>query len=173
MKKGYIPKDQRKKILLMCDDMRTHSGIGTVAKEVVLHTAHHYNWVQLAAAVDHPETGKRLDISADTNEIAGIDDSEVILYANNGYGHPDLVRQLLKQEKPDAVFIITDPRYWDWLFRIEDEVRKTCPIVYLNIWDDYPAPRYNEAFYESCDLLMGISKQTVNINKLVLGDKAK
>jgi glycosyltransferase involved in cell wall biosynthesis len=172
MKKGYIPKDQRKKILLMCDDMRTHSGIGTVAKEIVLHTAHHYNWVQLAAAVDHPESGKRLDISADTNEMAGIDDAEVILYANNGYGHPDLVRQLLKQEKPDAVFIITDPRYWDWLFRIEDEVRKSCPIVYLNIWDDYPAPRYNEAFYESCDLLMGISKQTVNINRLVLGDKA-
>ena len=52
-------------------------------------------------------------------------------------------------------------------------VRK-IPIVYLNIWDDYPAPRYNEAFYESCDaLLMGISKQTVNINKIVLGEKAE
>ena len=47
------------------------------------------------------------------------------------------------------------------------------PIIYLNIWDDYPAPMYNKAYYESCDLLMGISKQTVNINKLVLGDKAK
>jgi len=31
---------------------------------------------------------------------------------------------------------------------------------------------YNKAFYEACDLLMGISKQTVNINKLVLGKKA-
>ena len=27
---------------------------------------------------------------------------------------------------------------------------------------------YNKPFYEACDLLMGISKQTVNINKLVL-----
>ena len=54
------------------------------------------------------------------------------------------------------------------------KVRKCkFPIIYLNIWDDYPAPMYNEAYYESCDLLMGISKQTVNINKLVLGDKAK
>jgi hypothetical protein len=43
----------------------------------------------------------------------------------------------------------------------------------LNIWDDYPAPLYNKEFYESCDALLGISKQTVNINKLVLGDKAK
>jgi hypothetical protein len=47
------------------------------------------------------------------------------------------------------------------------------PIIYLNIWDDYPAPMYNKAFYESCDTLLGISKQTVNINKMVLGDKAK
>ena len=56
---------------------------------------------------------------------------------------------------------------------MEGEIRKQIPIIYLNIWDDYPAPRYNESFYESCDLLMGISKQTVNINKIVLGDKAK
>jgi hypothetical protein len=56
---------------------------------------------------------------------------------------------------------------------MEGEIRKQIPIIYLNIWDDYPAPRYNESFYESCDLLMGISKQTVNINRLVLGDKAQ
>ena len=52
MKKGYVPKDQRKKILLMCDDIRTHSGIGTVAKEIVLHTAHHFNYANLGAAID-------------------------------------------------------------------------------------------------------------------------
>ena len=55
---------------------------------------------------------------------------------------------------------------------MENEIRKEIPIMYLNIWDDYPAPMYNKSFYESCDLLMGISKQTVNINKLVLGEKA-
>ena len=56
---------------------------------------------------------------------------------------------------------------------MENVIRKHIPIVYLNIWDDYPAPMYNQTFYESCDALFGISKQTVNINKLVLGDKAK
>jgi glycosyltransferase involved in cell wall biosynthesis len=56
---------------------------------------------------------------------------------------------------------------------MENEVRRKIPIAYLNIWDDYPAPMYNKSYYESCDLLMGISKQTVNINKLVLGDKVK
>ena len=173
MKKGYIPKDQRKKILLMCDDIRTHSGIGTIAREIVVHTAHHFNYVNIGAAIQHPEAGKKLDLSNSTNEEAGIDDASVVVYPSSGYGTPDLVRQMIATEKPDAIFIITDPRYWTWLFQMEAEIRKKIPIIYLNIWDDYPAPRYNEAFYESCDLLMGISKQTVNINKLVLGEKIK
>jgi glycosyltransferase involved in cell wall biosynthesis len=84
-----------------------------------------------------------------------------------------MVRQLIKIEKPDAIFIITDPRYFMWLFEMEGEVRKQLPIIYLNIWDDYPAPLYNKAFYQSCDALLGISKQTVNINKIVLGEDAE
>lgn len=173
MKPGYIPKEQRKKILLMCDDIRTHSGIGTIAKEIVIHTAHCINWVNVGAAINHPDVGKRFDLSHDTGQLAGINDASVILYPSNGYGNPDLVRQMLDIEKPDAIFIITDPRYWTWLFQMENEIRKKVPIIYLNIWDDYPAPMYNDAFYESCDLLMGISKQTVNINHLVLGEKVK
>jgi glycosyltransferase involved in cell wall biosynthesis len=171
--KGYVPKKERKKILLMCDDIRTHSGIGTIAKEIVTHTSHHYNWVNVGAAIQHPEHGKKIDISESTNKSLGIEDSQVHIYPYNGYGDANIMRHLLREEKPDAVFIFTDPRYWTWLFQMENEIRKTCPIVYLNIWDDYPAPMYNKTYYESCDLLMGISKQTVNINKLVLGDKAK
>jgi hypothetical protein len=71
-------------------------------------------------------------------------------------------------EKPDAIMMITDPRYFIWLFQMESEIRKQIPIVYLNIWDDLPAPLYNLPFYESCDMLLGISKQTKNINKMVL-----
>jgi len=171
--KGYVPKEERKKILLMCDDIRTHSGIGTIAKEIVTHTAHKYNWVQVAAAINHPEEGKCMNLDSDTNELLGIKDASITLYPTNGYGTPDLMRQLLIKEKPDAIFLFTDPRYWVWLFQIENEIRKHCPIAYLNIWDDYPAPMYNKEYYESCDLLMGISKQTVNINKLVLGEKSK
>ena len=40
----------------------------------------------------------------------------------------DLVRQLIKIEKPDAIFIITDPRYFSWLFQMENEIRKSIPI---------------------------------------------
>jgi hypothetical protein len=48
-KKGYIPKDQRKKILFLADDMRVTSGVGTMAREIIEGTAHHFNWVQVGA----------------------------------------------------------------------------------------------------------------------------
>lgn len=173
MKDGYIPKESRKKILLLCDDIRMHSGIATMAREIVVGTSHRYNWVNIGAGINHPDQGKRLDLSADTNNFANIDDSSVTVYPFNGYGNAEVLRQLMKLENPDAIMIFTDPRYWVWLFQIENEIRKKVPLIYLNIWDDYPAPLYNEPYYESCDALMSISKQTLNINKLVLGDKAK
>jgi glycosyltransferase involved in cell wall biosynthesis len=169
---SYLPPDKRKKVLLICDDIRVHSGIATVAREIVIHTAHHFNWVNIAGAIQHPEKGQRFDLSADTNKTAGIEDSSVMLYPVDGYGDADIIRQLIQLENPDAIMLITDPRYFVWLFSIENEIRKHIPITYLNIWDDYPAPIYNKPFYEACDLLMGISKQTVNINRIVLGDKA-
>ena len=170
---AYLPPQERKKIMLICDDIRVHSGVATVAKEIVIHTAQHFNWVNLGGAIHHPEQGKRLDLSQSTNETTGLTDSSVIMYPVNDYGNPDLLRQLIQMEKPDAIMLITDPRYFVWLFAMENEIRKSIPITYLNIWDDYPAPIYNLPYYEACDLLMGISKQTVNINRLVLGDKAK
>ena len=173
MIKGYIPKEKRRNILLLCDDIRLPSGIGTMAKEFVIGTSHIYNWFNVGAAIQHPETGKILDISEDVNKIMGIEDADVKVLPNNGYGDTGLIRHLLRDKKFDAIFIFTDPRYWVWLFEIEREVRRKLPIFWLNIWDDYPAPMYNKPYYESVDLLMGISKQTVNINKLVLEDKAK
>ena len=173
MKEGYLPPAQRKKVLLLCDDIRMTSGISTMAREIVLGTSHHFNWVNVGGAINHPDQGKRFDLNADTNQHAGIDDANVTLYPINGYGDPQLIRQMIEFEKPDVLMIFTDPRYWVWLFQIENEIRRKIPIIYLNIWDDYPAPLYNEAYYESCDGLMSISKQTLNINKLVLGDKTK
>ena len=171
MIKGYIPKDQRKKILFMCDDIRMTSGISTMAREIVIGTSHRFNWINLGGAIEHPDAGKRLDISEDTNNIMGIQDASVFIYPINGYGTQELIRQLIEIEKPDAIMFFTDPRYWIWLFQMESEIRKKIPMIYLNIWDDLPAPLYNKAYYESCDTLMAISKQTLNINRMVLGDR--
>jgi len=170
---SYVKKEDRKKILLLCDDIRMHSGIATMAREIVVGTSHHFNWVNLGAAINHPEVGKGFDISQDVNTYAGIDDSDVKVLPSNGYGDAMQIRSLIHTERPDAIMIFTDPRYWIWLFEIEREIRNQIPLFYLNIWDDYPAPLYNKSYYESCDLLMAISKQTKNINEIVLGESAK
>jgi glycosyltransferase involved in cell wall biosynthesis len=170
---NYIPKEQRKKILLLCDDIRFTSGIATMAREIVVGTSHHFNWVNIGGAIDHPEKGQRLDLSSDTNKNNGIEDSSVMVYPTDGYGTIEFVRQLLEFEKPDAIMLFTDPRYWVWLFQHERELRQQLPIIYLNIWDDLPYPLYNKPYYESCDTLFAISKQTENINRVVLGEQAK
>jgi len=172
-KEGYIPKADRKKILLLCDDIRMHSGVATMAREFVVGSSHHYNWFNLGAAVNHPEVGKVMDLSADVNKTAKLEDASVFVQPSNGYGDTSMIRHLIKTQQPDAIFIFTDPRYWIWLFEIEREIRSKIPIVWLNIWDEYPAPMYNKNYYDSVDGLLGISKQTCNINRLVLGDKIK
>tara|TARA_R110000796_G_scaffold88842_2_gene191727 strand:+ start:319 stop:1749 length:1431 start_codon:yes stop_codon:yes gene_type:complete len=173
MKEGYIKKEDRKNILLLTDDIRVHSGVAQIGREMIINTSHRYNWVQLAGSVKHPDKGKRLDISEDTNSKAGITDSSVILFPTDGYGNPDLLRGVIESENIDAIFLITDPRYFQWVFQMENQIRKEIPIAYLNIWDSLPAPMYNKEFYESCDALFGISKQTKNINEIVLGEKGK
>lgn len=169
MKEGYIKKEDRKKILLISDDIRFFSGIATVSREIVVGTAHHYNYVCVCAALQHPEKGKRLDLSESTNQLSGISDSSVIIYPYDGYGDADFIRNMIQFEKPDALFFVTDPRYYTWLFEMENEIRKKIPMIYLQIWDCEPAPLYNREFYRSCDALLAISKQTEILNKVVLG----
>lgn len=166
-------KEERKTILLFCDDIRYFSGIATMARELVTGTAGYYNWVILGALSKHPDEGKTFDLSQSINESEGLTDSNVRLIASSGYGDANKLRQILKYYNPDALMIFTDPRYWTWLFDIEREIRNKIPLTYLNIWDNYPAPMYNKDYYESCDLLMAISKQTKNINEIVLGESAK
>lgn len=170
MREGYIEQSKRKKILLLSDDLRHFSGVGTMSKEIVVGTAHHFNWVQIGGAINHPETGKIIDVSQSVNEEVGIPDAYVKIIPNNGYGDMGLLREIINLERPDAIMIFTDPRYWVWMFNSEREIRQKMPIIYLNIWDDLPYPMWNKPYYESCDALFAISKQTLNINKVVLGD---
>jgi glycosyltransferase involved in cell wall biosynthesis len=155
-------------ILLLSDDMRLHSGIATMSKEIVLNTSHIYDFIQVGAAVNHPDEGKFFDVSDSVNEEAGIDNANVKIIPQSGYGNQQLIRDLMISEDVDAILHFTDPRFWDWLYAMEDEIRKQIPIMYYNIWDDLPDPQWNAPFYGSCDLLMGISKQTYGINKRVM-----
>jgi glycosyltransferase involved in cell wall biosynthesis len=173
MKEGYIPRDQRKKILMLSDDIRTQSGVGNMAKEIVLNSAHHFNWVNLGGAIQHPEAGKAFDISIDVNNIKGLSDSNVKVIAANGYGDPSMLRAIIAQEKPDAIVHFTDPRYWVWMYHMENEIRQQCPLIFYTIWDDLPYPMWNREFYRSDDMLLCISKQTKNLVENVLRDHPK
>ena len=158
----------KKKILLLSDDLRLTSGIATVSRDMVIGTVHQYDWVQVGAAINHPDKGKVLDLSEDAKNITGVQDASIKIYCNDGYGDPLLIRRLIDMEKPDAIVHFTDPRFWGWLYNMEHEIRTNMPLIYLNIWDCIPDPMWNKEAYASCDLLMAISKQTYGINHRVL-----
>lgn len=166
----YIPKDKRKKIILLSDDLRMSSGVGTMSKEFVLGTCHRYNWFQVGAAINHPEQGKLADVSADVAKETGVPDPSVRVLPYSGYGDEMLIRHLIKIEKPDAILHYTDPRFWIWLYQMEHEIRQHIPILFYHVWDNLPYPHYNKAYYESCDWFGCISRQTENIVKNVWTD---
>jgi glycosyltransferase involved in cell wall biosynthesis len=164
----------KKKILLLSDDLRLTSGIATVSRDIVLNTIDTFDWVQLGAAINHPDNGKIFDLSDDARNITGVKDASSKLYAHNGYGDPITLRKIMEMEKPDAILHFTDPRFWGWLYNMEHEIRSKIPLLYLNIWDgaglvgdSATDPMWNKEAYASCDLLMAISKQTYGINNRI------
>jgi glycosyltransferase involved in cell wall biosynthesis len=153
----------KKKILLLSDDLRMTSGIATMSKEFVLGTVDKYDWIQLGSAVKHPEIGKIIDLNEDVRRRTGVEDADVKIIASNGYGDIATLRNILESEKPDAILHFTDPHYWQWLYDAEHEIRQIVPILYYHIWDNIPDPLYNRDYYESCDWIGCISKQTYGI----------
>jgi glycosyltransferase involved in cell wall biosynthesis len=161
---------KKRKILLMSDDMRMHSGVACVSRDIIMSTLHHYDWAQIGGAINHPEEGKIFDMSDAVKNELSIKDAYLKIYPTTGYGNPDMLREIISLENPDAILHYTDPRFWIWLYQMEREVRTKIPLFYYNIWDDLPDPMWNEIFYRSCDLLMAISRQTYGINKRILSD---
>ena len=53
------------------------SGIATVSKEFVLGTLDKFHWVQLGAAVNHPEKGKEIDLGEDVRKQSGVKDASL------------------------------------------------------------------------------------------------
>lgn len=157
-------------ILLLSDDLNAPSGIGTMAKTFVYGTVDRFNWIQVASAIKHPDTGKIIDISQKVSIETGIFDASVKLYPYSGYGDQNLIRYILENEKVDGILHFTDPRFWLWLYQMEHELHTTykIPLMYYSIWDNLPYPLWNFPYYASCDLIMGISRQSHIIHEQVL-----
>jgi glycosyltransferase involved in cell wall biosynthesis len=90
------------------------------------------------------------------------------IFPVDGFGTPDIIRSVLRHEKPDILWFMTDPRFYEWLWAMEDEIRPLIPMVYYHVWDNYPYPMYNKVFYSSTDIIVAISKVTHDIVKTVV-----
>ena len=53
----------KKKILLLSDDLRMSSGVGTMSREIVMGTLDEFDWVKVGGAITHPEQGYVIDIN--------------------------------------------------------------------------------------------------------------
>jgi len=77
----------------------------------------------------------------------------------------------LQSEQPDAIIHFTDPRFWDWLYQMEHEIRQQCPIIFYHLWDNLPFPHFNKNAYKSSDAIFAINKQTEVIVRAVDSSK--
>lgn len=95
---------------------------------------------------------------------------DFVIQPVDGYGSPDMVRSIIRNEKPCMIWFMTDPRFWGWLWQMEDEIRSLVPMVYYHVWDNHPAPIYNKGWYQSSDTIACISKTTEEVVREVVPD---
>jgi len=151
---------KKKKILIISDHPLSPSGVGTQTKymiEALLKTGR-YQFVCLGGAMKHHSyQPQRVDPWGDDWRIFPVD----------GYGNHEIIRSIMQKERPDVLWFMTDPRFYGWLWEIENEVRQNLPMVYYHVWDNFPAPHFNAKFYCSTDEVVCISKVTHEILKEV------
>tara|TARA_Y100000310_G_scaffold339938_1_gene434175 strand:- start:864 stop:2123 length:1260 start_codon:yes stop_codon:yes gene_type:complete len=146
----------KRKIFTISDHPMAPSGVGIQTRyfiESLLKTGR-YKVFSFGGAIKHDHGGP-----SKTKEW----EDDWIVYPVEGYGNHELVRSAIRQEKPDVVWFMTDPRFWGWLWGIEHEIRTLCPMVYYHVWDNYPYPTYNKKWYVSNDVICTISKVTDDI----------
>ena len=151
------------KILTLSDHPLSPSGVGTQTRYIIegmLKTGR-YQFFSLAGAIKHDRY--------DMVKVDGYGDDWSIL-PTNGYGNQELVRSILRHERPDIVWFMTDPRFWGWLWEIENEIRSVAPMIYYHVWDNYPYPKFNKRYYDSNDMIVSISKVTDDFVKNVSPD---
>tara|TARA_R100000808_G_C2142027_1_gene149818 strand:- start:354 stop:1625 length:1272 start_codon:yes stop_codon:yes gene_type:complete len=155
--------DKKIKIFTLSDHPLSPSGVGTQTRymiEEMLKTGK-YQFVSFGGAIKHH------DYRPTRTEEFGDD---WIIYPVDGYGDQDSIRSVIWTEKPDVLWFMTDPRFWGWLWQIENEIRANVPMVYYHVWDNRPYPNFNKSFYDSNDNIACISKLTYEVVQNVSPD---
>jgi len=148
--------DEKIKILVLSDHPLSPSGVGTQTKymiEAMLKTGK-YKFVCLGGAIKHENYQP-----VKTEEWG----DDFVVYPVDGYGNQEMLRSVIRSERPNILWFMTDPRFWGWLWHMEDEIRPLLPMVYYHVWDNYPPPTYNRPSYESTDVVACISKLTKDV----------
>lgn len=148
------------KVLTLSDHPLSPSGVGTQTRymcEALLNSGK-FKIISLGGAMKH--------INYDPITVNPYGDDWKILPVD-GYGNAEMIRSIVRNERPDFVWLMTDPRFWEWLWAVENEIRPLCPMVYYHVWDNYPYPMFNQKFYESNDHIACISKVSYDIVKNV------
>ena len=152
--------DKKIKVFTLSDMPLSPSGVGTQTRyicEALLKTGK-FQIRSFGGAIKHPKYDP-----IKTDQYG----EDWIMYPVDGYGTKESVRSLIRQERPDIIWFMTDPRFWGWLWEMENEIRPLMPMVYYHVWDNYPYPTFNRSFYESNDFIATISKVTDDIVKTV------
>jgi glycosyltransferase involved in cell wall biosynthesis len=155
--------DKKIKILTLSDHPLSPSGVGTQTKYFItsLLNTGKFQFYSLGGAIKHVDYN-----IVKTEEYK----DDWIIQPIDGYGNQETIRSLLRTWKPDIVWFMTDPRFYSWLWEIENEIRSLVPMVYYHVWDNYPYPTYNKIWYDSTDVVVTISKVTSDIVKTVSPD---
>lgn len=143
---------KKKKILFIGDHCLSVSGVGTQSRFLLngLIETGKYSFRVLGAALKH----ENLDLVKVNDDL--------IIKPIEGFGDQNMIRSLLLSEQPDAIMLFTDPRFFNHIFMMHDEIQQLCPIVYNHLWDDsgdHP-PTFNKIIYELCDLVNCINYPT-------------
>lgn len=149
--------DDKIKIITISDHPLVSSGVGTQTRYIIegLLRTGRYSVRSIGGAMKHNDYRPQK-----INEWG----DDWVIFPVNGYGDENIMRQILDVEKPDALWFMTDPRFYGWLFNMSDEIRdRGVPLFYYHVWDNYPVPKYNKDFYASCDYVGCISKLTHDI----------
>ena len=154
---------EKKKIFVIADHPFAPSGVGTQTRYIIesLLATGRYKVVCFGGAVKHQ------DYRPQKTEEWGDD---LVVFPVDGYGTQESVRSLIWSEKPDMLWFMTDPRFYIWIWDMENEIRSLIPMVYYHVWDNYPYPKFNKNFYESNDFIATISKVTEDIVRNVSPD---
>ena len=151
------------KVLVLSDHPFSPSGVGTQSRYIIesLLNTGDYSFVCLGGAIKHKDySPQKVDQFGD----------DLVIYPVDGYGTQETVRSVIRTAKPDMLWFMTDPRFFPWLWEIEDEIRSLIPMVYYHVWDNYPYPKYNKTWYDSTDVVVAISKVAFDIVKTVSPD---